>query len=536
MSPAPFIARARLLLPPAALFTALGYGVACHGSAGTTTSGTAGSTSASSSSGMAGASSASTSSSTSASSSASTSSSSGGPDAGTLSKFTPEGCGFSIAPRPEYIGFQDGTTTVGATPNIRRVRLGLGGNVAVGASGRADPSTTIAMAWQTDEGTLASEVQWGTGTDPTKWPAANLATGVTWDTPGSLGASPERMHEVYVCGLQPSTTYSYRVGGGPAGQEAWSDVYTFTTTPAAGPTSVKILVNGDSRSEIANAWQILEQRAMTAGVALQLFSGDVINLATDQSEWEQWVDNAWKDGNGNTSALGQILMLVAHGNHENHTTLYYGNLVQPQDLASYPQYTELFYSVDVGPLHIVSFDDSYIVDPTGDPAFEGIFKDWLTKDLTAANQNRANVPWVVTMHHHSAYSSSLHGTDADVLMGRQSIVPIWKQFHVDVDFGGHDHDFERTQPLDPGTDPNNPTVTTPDQGTVYVVCGGSGAPAYGAGTSSWTAVSKDTTNGGGIGFYTIVTADAHNLTLDSHELEADASDPLVESPAFTITK
>src|SRR6185312_15122378 len=106
----------------------------------------------------------------------------------------------------------------------------------------------------------------------------------------------------------------------------------------------------------------------------------------------------------------------------------------------------------------------------------------------------------------------------------------------DVDFGGHDHDFERTQPLDPGTDPDHPTVTTPDKGTVYEVCGGSGAPAYTAGTSAWTAISKDTTGGGGIGFYTIVTADAHNLTLESHELEADASDPLVETPAFTITK
>src|SRR6185437_9539613 len=107
----------------------------------------------------------------------------------------------------------------------------------------------------------------------------------------------ERMHEVYVCGLQPATTYSYRVGGGPAGKEVWSDVYTFATTPAAGPTSVKVLVQGDSRNEIANAWQILEQRAMTAGVALQLFTGDVINLATDQGEWEQWLDNGWKDGN-----------------------------------------------------------------------------------------------------------------------------------------------------------------------------------------------------------------------------------------------
>ncbi len=49
-------------------------------------------------------------------------------------------------------------------------------------------------------------------------------------------------------------------------------------------------------------------------------------------------------------------------------------------------------------------------------------------------------------------------------------------------------------------------------------------------------MSKDLTAGGGIGFYTVLAADAHNLTLESHVLAADASDPLVESPAFAITK
>jgi hypothetical protein len=462
----------------------------------------------------------------------------GGAGGAAVMTFSPEGCAFSIASRPEYLGFQTATEVVGATPDIRRVRLGLGGNVAVGAKGRADPSTSIAMAWQTDEGTSASDVTWGTGTDPAQWPAANRASGVTWDTPqGTINAmGNERMHEVYVCGLEPSTTYGYRVGGGPSGGEIWSDVYTFTTTPAGGPTAVKIAVDGDARSEEANAWQILQQHLMTAGVALQLFSGDVINLAPDQGEWEEWLDNAWKDTNGNYSALGQILTLVSHGNHENHTSLFYGNLTLPQDVQNYPQYTELFYSVDVGPLHIVALDDSWIVDPTGDPDYQGIFQPWLEADLGAAVANRANVPWIIAMYHHSSYSSSLHGMDADVLMGRAFFAPIWQKYHVDVVMGGHDHDFERSNPISIGADPSSPTNTTSALGTVYVVSGGAGAPAYSAGTSSWTAISKDTTNGGGIGFYTIVSADAHDLTFNEYELEADGTDTLLETPAFTITK
>ena len=137
--------------------------------------------------------------------------------------FQPAGCAFKVAPRPEYIDWSSGSTEVGATPNIRRVRLGLGGNVKPGAAGKADPATTIGIAWQTDDGTLASEVTWGDSPDPSTWPAENRASGVTWLTPAGL-LNPNgdaRMHEVHICGLKPATTYHYRVGGGPAGKASW---------------------------------------------------------------------------------------------------------------------------------------------------------------------------------------------------------------------------------------------------------------------------------------------------------------------------
>ena len=59
------------------------------------------------------------------------------------------------------------------------------------------------------------------------------------------------MHEAYVCGLAPATTYYYRVGGGPAGDEVWSDVYCFTTTPSDPAAPVTIGVTGDSRGQEA---------------------------------------------------------------------------------------------------------------------------------------------------------------------------------------------------------------------------------------------------------------------------------------------
>src|SRR5262245_20607469 len=82
----------------------------------------------------------------------STSGSTGAGGATAISSFTPQGCSSSTAPRMEYMEYTASAPMTAAQPNIRRVRLGLGGNVQ-GSDGRADPSTSIAMAWQTDDGT-----------------------------------------------------------------------------------------------------------------------------------------------------------------------------------------------------------------------------------------------------------------------------------------------------------------------------------------------------------------------------------------------
>jgi hypothetical protein len=458
----------------------------------------------------------------------------GGGGATPVSSFTPQGCGFSIAARAEYKEYTLSAPTNGATPNIRRVRLGLGGNVE-GTTGRADPSTSIAVAWQTDDGTLASEIAWGADPDPSKWDAANRVSGVTWLTPqGDLNPNgDERMHEVYVCGLSPETTYYYRVGGGASGSEVWSDVYSFTTTPKAGLTKVTFGVTGDSRGQQNNAWQILQRQMHKIGPTMQLFSGDMINLAPDQGEWEEWLDHAWRDSDNKPLTLAQLLTVAAHGNHDNHTALFFGNMVLPQDNAKYPKYGELFFSMDVGPVHVVIIDDAWIVQPTGDQDYLGILQTWLTADLDAANKNRAKVPWIITMHHHPEYSSSVHGQDQDVLRGRKFFAPLWQQYHVDMAFSGHDHDYERSKPLNVGADVNSPTPTTTSDGTVYVVCAGSGADGYPSNTSTFTATSKQYESPA-IGIYGILTADATTLKLEAHELHADASDPIFDT--FTITK
>jgi hypothetical protein len=452
--------------------------------------------------------------------------------------YHPTGCGFSVAGRPEYEGFAAGSDKLGAAVMIQRVRLGLGGDVSTGAAHRADPSTSIGVGWQTDEGTLATTMAWGNDPDPSKWPAANVAKGATWDTPpGLLGNQPaERMHEVYACGLTPDTTYYFRVGGGPAGKEQWSEVHSFRTTPAPGAGQVTIGVTGDSRGENGDAWHLLARRLKSAAPNLSIFSGDIVNLSEDQIAWEKWLDHAWKDTDGSLLTLGQNLTLSTHGNHEAHTTLFYGNLVLPQEPSTYPQYTELFFSVDVGPVHLVVYDDYWVGNPSGDPGYADVLTKWLDADLGAAEANRAKVPWIVTVHHHGPFSSAAHSTDADVLRGRRYMVPIYDKHHVDLDLAGHDHNYERSKVLSGPLDANDAPVVKSSNvdGTVYVICAGAGAPSYAPGTSSFTQMSHGYDSNGAVGLYGLLTADKTTLKLEAKELRADASDPVFDT--MTISK
>lgn len=450
--------------------------------------------------------------------------------------YKPDGCQFELTARPEYTEWRIGETDSAADPKIVRVRLGLGGNVTPGAPGHADPATSIGVGWETEPGTLASMIQWGPSADPAGWPKENLAKGVTWLTPEGLinGHGPTRMHEVYLCGLTPATTYYYRVGGGAPGKEAWSDVYSFSTTPAAGGDKVVIAVNGDARGQSGDAWRLYQKKVMQKGVHFELFSGDTVLFGEDQTEWEKWLDLAWKDEAGGLLTLGQVLTLNTNGNHDNQATPFFGNMVLPQEAAKYPLYAELFFSFDAGPAHITVIDDSYFITTTAPQEELDAITAWIDADLSAAEANRDKVPWLVTLHHHGPFSSANHGTDLDVLRGRAALVPIFDKHHVDLDVAGHDHNYERTLPLTGPAD--TPTVMAQDAkgATTYLLCAGAGADSYAPGKSDFTAVSAGYDGNGAIGVYAFLTIDKTTLSIEAHELRPDGTDPQIDS--VTLSK
>jgi hypothetical protein len=456
------------------------------------------------------------------------------PDAGpAFPGYKPQSCAYTVNP-PESRGFTglalDEAVALGDAAGAQpvRVRLGLGGP----ASG-ADPSTTAVFTWETASANRAAKVRFGSS------PSAltQTAAGYVWTTPppeAGFGTSDPaaNMHEVHVCGLEPGKTYYYQVGGGPEGGEVWSATQSFTTVPKTG--KIVVGVSGDSRNDV-DVFRLVQMRMRDAGVAMQVLTGDFVEFGTMGSLFSKWLDAAWKDPNDASKflTLGQQLVLPVAGNHENGSSQFYGAFALPGDGPNAERYA----SFDVGPAHFVLFDDQPIATQPSSEAATAMLA-FLDQDLARAEQNRAAVPFLVVVHHRGEFSTSKHGGESDVVTLRDKVVPIWDKHHVDLVLDGHDHDYERSKPI---TGPaSSPIVkTAPTEGTTYVVCAGSGAPAYAPGKDPAAFREKSVGFGsfspaGHLGVYALLTLEGRKLTLNAYGLKSAGPDDVIDT--FEITR
>jgi 3',5'-cyclic AMP phosphodiesterase CpdA len=91
--------------------------------------------------------------------------------------------------------------------------------------------------------------------------------------------------------------------------------------------------------------------------------------------------------------------------------------------------------------------------------------EFLDKTLASANSD-----WIVVALHHPPFSAGYHGSDSAI---QDMFVPIFEEHGVDVVFAGHDHDYQRSRPIN---------------GITYVVTG-AGAKLRPTGSLAFTVVS-----------------------------------------------
>jgi hypothetical protein len=411
--------------------------------------------------------------------------------------------------------FDANDDSLGANATPKHPHIGLGGGVDSTKAGYADPSTSLGVLWQTDPDTKATKIRYGDADGSFTQTTTGFSYLIAQDPNSSTGpASGIRYHEVYVCGLQPGRTVYYQVGGGPAGKEVWSATGSFTTAPAKGGSDpVTIGLAGDARDASGHStqpvWKAIMARMASSGAHAITFSGDFVNVGVDRDQWETW--NTAGDV-GSTS----VLIAMAPGNHENEQITYFANAMMPGAVgANYERYA----SFDYGPVHVVEFDDyDGIVAPTiDDTGYKNELTTWIESDLAAADANRANVPWILTFHHHPFYSSTDQTDRAPERANVQkALEAIFDKHHVDIDVTGHDHFYERSVPIVGGAAATG--------GTTFVICAGAGADAYHTVTTPLSAkiVEYAPTDASGTykeGLFGMLTADKTKLEVKVYKMD-----------------
>jgi predicted phosphodiesterase len=301
---------------------------------------------------------------------------------------------------------------------------------------------------------------------------------------GRTGIDPRigKRHAVILSGLEPSSTYHYRVEGITGLAEG-----CFRTAPE-GNSRFAFAVIGDSgdggrgQQRVAG---LLEQLKPD----LVLHTGDVVYPSGKDRHYGRHFFAPFRH------LIKDVPVFPVLGNHDvetRHGAAYLQNFYLP---SNNPQNTGRYYSFDWGDAHFVALDSElYYEDGGGSPEKQ---KAWLERDLSAARR-----PWKIVFFHRGIYSSSEHGSDELI---REDLEPVLMRHQVDLVFSGHDHDYERTVPIG---------------GVIYVVSGGGGKDLYEAGRSEWTAFSRS------VHHAVLVRIDGKRLSLEAIEPDGTAFDHL----------
>lgn len=284
-------------------------------------------------------------------------------------------------------------------------------------------------------------------------------------------------HVVTLKNLSMDTTYYYRV---KSNGTALSNITTFHTNKDETNPEFSFVVFGDSGTGGQDQYDIAN-RIKAISPELGLHSGDVIYPG---GEAENFDPNYFVPYN---YILKNICIFPSIGNHDivtNNGAPYLDAFFLPRNN---PENTERYYSFDYGNAHFIALDVVSSPYDNGSAQYN-----WLESDL--ANTNKT---WKFAFFHYPPYSSSFHGSDLNV---RRELSPLFEKYNVDMVFSGHDHDYERTIPIN---------------GVVYVVTGGGGFTLYNNGSSWFTALS--------VKVYHVIRINISNDTLNLQAIKKDGT-------------
>jgi hypothetical protein len=269
-----------------------------------------------------------------------------------------------------------------------------------------------------------------------------------------------------VSGLEPDTDYCYQLVEGGAAVHGGH----FRTPPRPGDGApVRFVAIGDSGNGGADQRAVRDQMK-TVPFDFMIHLGDLAYDNGTPLQLERFFFEVYAD------LLEDVPVFPASGNHEYETdgaAAFRDAFVLPENGG--PAGLERWYAYDWGDVHFVVLDTERI---------GATQADWLEADLAA---NR--LPWIIVYLHRPPFSSGEHGSNRDA---QRFFVPVFTRHQVPLVLAGHDHDYERSKPID---------------GVTYVVSGGGGRGTRAVGRSSFTAFSE------AVCHLLYVTVEGNELTL-----------------------
>jgi hypothetical protein len=362
----------------------------------------------------------------------------------------------------------------------------FGRHIAYGA----DPTTEMAVAWQVPSAVRNPFIR--VGSSPWNLGERIEAEVRALSTPRTDVVSidnvaidaPTTIEQYYLHAtirhLTPGQTYYYAVGHDGFDVSAKTLATTlgnFTTaTNQREPfTFTAFGDQGVTYDAVATGNLVMAQNP-----AFHLVAGDIcyaeahgsglITDAYDARVWDAYFNQI-------APAASSVPWLVGVGNHEMEAWYSpdgYGGMFARFD---FPQPQTAYNAFTYGNVAVISLDanDLSYEMPANRGYTGGAQTAWLEQQLAAFRASKS-IDFIVVYFHHPAYStSSGNGSEGGV---REEWVPLFDKYGVDLAINGHNHVYERTDPIRggaaTGTAPVGATVNQATAGTTYIVVGGAG--------------------------------------------------------------
>jgi hypothetical protein len=275
-----------------------------------------------------------------------------------------------------------------------------------------------------------------------------------------------RAHAVELASLQPGTEYTYVVEA--CGTR--TSPRRFSTAPVPGTRRIHFAAMGDfgtggnEQREVAEA-----MRARQPEFFLTL-GDNAYSSGTEQEFQSNFFEPM-------AELLTEVPLFATLGNHEYVTDQgqpYLDNLYLPTS----PSGGERYYSFDWGHVHFVALDSNCAIGlASPERCTLEAQRKWLETDLAESKAS-----WKVVFFHHPPWSSGEHGSQLKI---RREFTPLFEKYGVDLVLTGHDHNYERSQPMK-----GEAVASSGARGIAYLVVGSGGATLRDFETSkpSWTAL------------------------------------------------